>query len=310
MARFTSSLRGSIVALATPFRADALDEATLARLALRQIERGSAALVVCGSTGEAATMTLAEQVHAVAVVAEAAHGRVPVLAGCTLPGTAACAELAEALVRAGADGLLVAAPPYVRPSQEGIVAHVRALAHAGGAPVMLYDVPGRSGVAIADETVGQLFAAGLIVALKDATADLSRPPRLRALCGEGLAQFTGDDATAAAHLAMGGAGCVSVTANAVPALCVALHRAWDTGDRAGFARLRDLLDPLHRAMFVQSNPIPLKAALVRLDLAEDSLRLPLTRATPATRARVHAELDALVAEEERQASRGRLALVG
>ena len=199
MTRFTSDLRGSVTALATPMCGERIDTAALARLALRQVQRGTAALVVCGSTGEAAALT-------------------------------------------------------------------------------------------------------------DATADLSRPPRLRALCGPGLAQFTGDDATAAAHRAMGGAGCVSVTANLVPAMCVALHRAWDSGDRAGFARLRDVLDPLHQALFTQSNPIPLKAALAHLGLAENVLRLPLTRAAPATRARVLAALDGVIAEEERHAARLRLAV--
>lgn len=308
MTRFTSDLRGSITALATPMCGARIDTAALARLAWRQVQRGTVALVVCGSTGEAAALTPAEQAHAVAVVAEAVGQRVPVLAGCTASGTEAAAGLAAAAAHAGADGLLVAAPPYVRPTQDGITAHVRCLSHAAGLPVMLYDVPGRTAVAIADETVAQLFAAGLIAALKDATADLSRPPRLRALCGPGLAQFTGDDATAAAHRAMGGAGCVSVTANLVPAMCVALHRAWDSGDRAGFARLRDALDPIHQALFTQSNPIPLKAALAHLGLAEDVLRLPLTRAAPATRARVLTALDSVMAEEERHAARLRLAV--
>jgi 4-hydroxy-tetrahydrodipicolinate synthase len=163
---------------------------------------------------------------------------------------------------------------------------VRAVAHAVDRPVMLYDVPSRTGVAIADETVARLFEQGLIAALKDATGDLARPPRLRALCGPALAQFTGEDACAAAHRAMGGIGCVSVSANVAPALCAALHRAWDAGNLVAFARLRDLLDPLHRSLFAESNPIPLKAALASLRLCADGVRLPLTRAVPATRERL------------------------
>ena len=126
---------------------------------------------------------------------------------------------------------------------------------------MLYDVPSRSGVAISDDTVARLHDAELIVGLKDATADLSRPTRLRARCGDALLQWSGDDATAPAYRAMGGTGCISVTANVAPALCALLHRAWDNGDLSRFTALRDLLDPLHAALFVESNPIPVKAAL-------------------------------------------------
>jgi 4-hydroxy-tetrahydrodipicolinate synthase len=297
MARI-DGLSGSVTALATPFRAGQVDEPGLAALAERQVRRGTAGLVACGSTGEAATLSAAEQARVLAVVCEAA-GVVPVLAGCTAVSTEVAASLARQAVRAGAEALLLAAPPYVKPTQEGIIAHVRAVAHAADRPVMLYDVPSRTGVAIADETVARLFEQGLIAALKDATGDLARPPRLRALCGSALAQFTGEDASAAAHRAMGGAGCVSVSANVVPALCAALHRAWDAGNLVAFARLRDLLDPLHRALFVESNPIPLKAALAGLRLCTDEVRLPLTRAVPATRERLAGVLARVMPAEDR-----------
>jgi 4-hydroxy-tetrahydrodipicolinate synthase len=303
-----AGLTGSIVALATPFRNGRIDPVALVRLAERQVAHASAAIVVCGSTGEAAMMTAEEAAIAVRLVVHAVAGRVPVIAGCTASGTEQAVGLAIAAARCGADALLCAAPPYVKPTQDGIVAHIRAVAHATSLPVMLYDVPGRAGVAIADATTATLFGRDLIFALKDATADLARPPRLRALCGPRLLQFSGDDATAAAHRTMGGVGCVSVTANVMPALCAALHRAWDEGDLPGFARLRDQLAPLHDAIFVETNPIPVKAALAQLGLCDAELRLPLTRAVPATEARLRALLAELDSAEQRAASPTRLAL--
>jgi 4-hydroxy-tetrahydrodipicolinate synthase len=306
-----STLTGSVVALATPFKDCDVDTDVLAALCERQIARGTTALVVCGSTGEASSLSAAEYSCAVRVVVAANCGRLPVIAGCNAMATAAATELAAAAAAAGAgaDGLLCAPPAYVKPSQEGIFAHVRAVAHAAGLPVMLYDVPSRTGIVIADETVARLFERSLIAAIKDATADLSRPPRLRALCGGALVQMSGDDATAAAYRAMGGQGCVSNTANVTPALCAKLHRAWETGNLARFANLRDLLAPLHQALFAESNPIPLKAALSMLRLCRLDVRLPLTRATRPTRERLAEILFQIASAEEGTAIQPKLALV-
>jgi 4-hydroxy-tetrahydrodipicolinate synthase len=158
--------------------------------------------------------------------------------------------------------------------------------------------------------VARLFDDQLIVALKDATADLSRPPRLSALCGHALLQFSGDDATAPGYRAMGGDGCISVTANVAPALCSAMHRAWDGGELVAFGRLRDQLDPLHAALFAESNPIPVKAALAELGLCSDAVRLPLTRATKATRERLRALLPDVMAAAVGGTPRWHLALAG
>ena len=283
------ALRGAIPALATPFRADdpaALDTAALARLAVRAMAGGAAAAVVCGSTGEAAAMAPEEQACAVQAVVEAVGHRLPVIAGVGGSCTEAAVALARGAALCGASALLVSAPPYVKPGQEGLRAHVRAVAAAAGLPIVLYDVPSRAGVAFADETIAVLRDAGAIHAVKDATADLARPVRLRRLCGVDLPQFSGDDATAAAHLAMGGAGCVSVTANVAPALCAALQASWAAGDLDRFAEIRDLLAPLHEALFAETNPVPVKAALELLGLCDAAPRLPLTRATEATRARL------------------------
>ena len=175
---------GSLTALATPFRDTQVDWNALSRLSERQIARGTAALVVCGSTGEAASPTLTEYAQAVHTVAEAATGRVPVIAGCTALATAAAVAMGVEAASAGADALLCAVPPYVKPTQDGIITYIRAIAHATDLPVVLYVVPSRSGVAITDDTVARLHDAELIVGLKDATADLSRPTRLRARCGD------------------------------------------------------------------------------------------------------------------------------
>lgn len=277
-----SLLGMSLAALPTPFRDNQIDDAALARQIERQITSGTSGLVVCGSTGEAAALTPAEHEQLVRIVVSVAAGRVPVIAGCTSAATANAVALAVAATRAGADGLLCAAPPYCKPTQEGIATHIGAVARASGLPVILYDVPGRVGVAIADATVARLFEAGSIIGIKDATADLSRPPRLRALCGEHLLQLSGDDATQLAYRAMGGHGCISVAANVAPALCALLHRAWDEGDLATAAELRDHLSRLHTALFAETNPIPLKAALAELGLCGAAVRAPLTQAEPAT----------------------------
>lgn len=298
-------LGGSIVALVTPFRDGGIDAAALSMLCERQIRAGTTALVVCGSTGEAATLSREEQSEVVHVAVECAAGRVPVIVGCTASATAQSILLATDAERDGADGLLCAAPPYNKPTQDGIFAHVRAVAHAADLPVVLYDVPSRVGTAVADATVARLVEAGLIVALKDATADLGRPPRLRTMCGAKLRLLTGDDATATAFRAMGGHGCISVTANLVPQLCMLMHAAWDAGELGQMAYLRDLLDPLHALMFVESNPIPVKAALAMEGLCRDDMRLPLTRATEHTHDLL-GQLMLKLLDTEEQASSGKL----
>lgn len=304
-----SQVGGSVTALVTPFRDGRIDSNALAALCERQIRGGTAALVVCGSTGEAAALSLAEHAHVVALAVEAAANRVPVVAGCGAPATEAATVLAASAARNGAAALLCAPPPYSRPTQEGIAAHVRAVAHAADLPVILYDIPGRVGVAVADETIVRLHESGLVMAVKDAAGDLSRPARLRALCGDELIQFSGDDATAPAHRAMGGHGCISVSANLVPALCAEMHAAWDQVDPIEFARIRDLLAPLHCALFLESNPIPIKAALCIAGLCHGNLRLPLTRASSSTLDALGVLLPGVIRAEDEAAGLPRLSLV-
>ncbi len=303
-----AGLGGSVAAVATPFLDGEVDEKAVRSLCDRQARRGSAAIVVCGSTGEGASLSEMEQGVVIAAAVDGVAGRIPVIAGCSAPATAVAAALASNAARRGAAALLCSPPPYVKPTQEGIAAHVRAIGHAADLPVMLYDIPGRVGVAVTDQMVARLFEAGSIFAIKDAAGDLARPARLRALCGPGLIQMTGDDATAPAYRAMGGHGCISVTANVVPALCAQLHAAWDRADLPAAGRLRDLLAPLHDVLFLESNPIPLKAALLMLRLCSGELRLPLTRATAATRERLSHVLAGVLAAEEAASGKRPLAL--
>lgn len=299
------ALSGAIPALVTPFLPGdpgRIDEAALARLAERALGRGAAGLVACGSTGEAPALSPAEHARAIACLAEVAGGHAPVIAGIGAPCTEAAVALAVAAARCGADALLVSAPPYVRPGQAGLAAHLRAVAAAAGLPLILYDVPARAGVGFADETVARLHEEGVIAAIKDATGDLARPPRLARLCGRDLVQLSGEDATALAHRAMGGAGCISVTANLAPALCAALQRAATERDLDRAAEVRDLLAPLDAALFAESNPIPVKAALGLLGLCDPTPRLPLTPAGGETRSRLAAALAAAMPAEEGRAS--------
>ncbi|MDQ1078625.1 4-hydroxy-tetrahydrodipicolinate synthase [Pseudoroseomonas cervicalis] len=297
-------LRGLIPALPTPFipGSGQIDEAALAALAERVVARGASGVVACGSTGEAPALSAAEHGRALHVVAEAVGHRVPVIAGVGAPSTEAAAALAQSAALCGAAALLVSAPPYVRPGQEGLCAHIRAVAAAGRLPLVLYDVPSRAGVGFADDSIARLRDANLIQALKDATADLARPARLARLCGRDFTQLSGDDATAVAHLAMGGSGCVSVLGNLVPALCSALHSAWAAQDPDRVAELRDRLAPLAELLFRESSPVPLKAALGLLRLCDARPRLPLLPATATTRALLAEALAALLPEEEARAT--------
>jgi 4-hydroxy-tetrahydrodipicolinate synthase len=302
------ALGGSRTALATPFKDGQVDEGAFVRLCQRQIARGTTALVVCGSTGEAASLSPEEQASLIRLAVTTASGQVPVIAGCGGPSTEAAASIAGLAASCGAAALLCAPTPYVKPSQEGIIAHMRMLAHISDLPLIVYDVPGRVGVAIKDETVATLFQRGLAIGIKDATADLGRPPRLRALCGPDFVQLSGDDATAAAYRAAGGHGCISVTANLAPSLCASLHVAWDDGDLANFGRTRDLLAPLHDALFAETNPVPLKAALAVLKLTTSEVRLPLIRATEPTKDRLFDILTQIMSREDWMASHPRYAL--
>jgi 4-hydroxy-tetrahydrodipicolinate synthase len=269
-------LHGPCVALPTPFRNGAVDFAALERLCHRQIDHGTAALVPCGPTGEALSLTPGEHHRVVERTVAAAAGRVPVIAGAGSSSTQTSVELARSAELAGAQALLCITPYYLEPTQAGLIAHFQAIHDAVGIPIILHDVHPRIARPMADVTIERLAELPRIVGLKDATGDIERMGRLRWRLGDRLLLLSGDDATQAAHRRAGGDGCISVTANVTPALSAALHKACDQNQAEAVARLEGILAPLHAALFLEANPIPVKRALHRLGLVVDGLRLPLT----------------------------------
>lgn len=287
---------GSIPALVTPFDAEGrFDEAAYRALIDWQIEQGSAGLVPCGTTGEAATLTAEEHFAIVRVCVEQAAGRVPVIAGAGSNDTRVAIANIAAAKAAGADAALMVPPYYNRPNQEGIFQHFKAVAESCDLPVMLYNVPGRTVTDIAVETMARLVKAfpNSFVAVKDATGALQRVTAQRLACGTGFIQLSGNDETALAFNANGGVGCISVTANVAPRLCAEFQAACAAGDYAAARTLHDRLFPLHLALFSDASPGPVKYALsrVRPDFPT-GLRLPMTWPSEASQRAVDAALAA------------------
>lgn len=286
---------GSIPALVTPFRNGAFAEEDFRALVEWQIGEGSAALVPCGTTGEAATMPKDEHFHIVRVCADQAKGRVKILAGAGSNDTKVAIDNVQAAKDAGADAALMVPPYYNRPSQEGIFRHFAAVAEASDLPIVLYNVPGRTVTDIQPVTMARIVKAfpETFVGVKDATGNLSRVSEQRAGCGAGFVQLSGNDETALAFNAMGGVGCISVTANVAPKLCAAFQAAWAAGDTATALALHDKLYPLHIAMFTDASPGPVKYAVGRVRPGfPQELRLPMTEAGEASRKAVDEALAA------------------
>jgi 4-hydroxy-tetrahydrodipicolinate synthase len=296
-------LRGSSTALVTPFKNGHLDEGAFAFLCERQIERGAAALVACGTTGEVSTLDHREQMRVIRLAVEAAKSRVPVIAGAGSNCTATAVDLTRQAESLGADAILSVVPYYNRPSQDGLFHHFLAVQSKTGLPVLLYDVPSRTGVGLSVETIIRLAELPNIAGLKDASGTLGRTALLRRRLGPDFLLLSGDDANAADTLEQGGDGCISVSANVAPALCAALHRSWAENDMGRFRFLRDLLAPLATALFVESNPIPVKWALAWWGLIQDELRLPLTTLSPHCEAIVREALDRITPLEAEEAAR-------
>ena len=287
---------GSIPALVTPFLPDGgFDEASYRALIEWQIAEGSSALVPCGTTGEAATLSAAEHFHAVRVCVEQAAGRVPVIAGAGSNDTRVAIENVAAARAAGADAALMVPPYYNRPSQEGIFQHFEAVAAAASLPVILYNVPGRTVTDIQPATMARIVAAHpqVFVGVKDATGNLARVTQQRLGCGANFVQLSGNDETALAFNAMGGVGCISVSANVAPGLCAQFQAACAAGDFAAALKLHDRLFDLHVALFTDASPGPVKYAMTRVRPGfPATLRLPMTWPSEASRAAVDAALAA------------------
>ena len=270
--------QGSIVALVTPMQADgAIDEDSLQRLVDFHVENNSDALVSVGTTGESATLDEDEHCHVMRRTVEMAAGRIPVIAGTGANSTREAIDLTRCAMEAGADACLLVTPYYNKPTQEGLYRHHRAIAEAVPIPQILYNVPGRTACDMLPDTVERLAPIENIVGIKEATGDLARARELLDRCGDRLAIYSGDDATAMELMLMGGRGNVSVTANVAPADMHALCVAALAGDRDTAATINSRIDVLHHVLFVESNPIPVKWALHEMGLIPDGIRLPLTQ---------------------------------
>lgn len=282
--------KGSIPALVTPFKNGAVDWDTLKKLVNWHIEQGSHGLVPVGTTGESPTLSHDEHNEVVRVVVETAAGRVPVIAGAGSNATAEGIELIRHAEANGADAALVVTPYYNKPTQRGMVAHFTAMHDACNLPIIIYNIPGRSVVDMMPETMGQLAQLPRVIGVKDATGDLSRVAKQRMTCGADFLQLSGEDATAVGFNAMGGVGCISVTANVAPKLCAEMQVATLAGDYAKALEYQDLLLPLHIAIFLEPGVAGAKYAMSKLGLCSPEVRLPLTELTDGTKAALDAAM--------------------
>jgi 4-hydroxy-tetrahydrodipicolinate synthase len=276
--------QGSFPALITPMKDGAVDEAAFRKFVAWQIKEGSHGLVPVGTTGESPTVTPAEHKRLIEICVEEAKGKVPVIAGAGSNNTAEAIEYTTHAKKAGADAALVVCPYYNKPTQDGLYAHYKAIAEAVDIPIFVYNVPGRTVVAMSVETLTRLSKdCQNIVGTKDATADLTRPSRQRLSSGEGFIQLSGEDGTALGFNAHGGVGCISVTANVAPRLCAEFQEATLTGDYKAALKLQDRLMPLHHALFVETNPGPVKYAVSLLGHCTPDARLPMVPVQDSTK---------------------------
>ena len=276
-------LSGVLTALVTPFRDGRVDEDAFVRLVERQISAGVHGLVPVGTTGEASTLGRDELRRVTELCVATAAGRVPVVAGCGSNSTAGAVELVRQAAEVGAAAALVVTPYYNRPSQEGLYAHFAAVAEAGGPPVLIYNVPSRTGVDISNDTVARLARLPGVAGIKDATGDLARASLMRRACPEDFVLLSGDDGSALGYMAHGGRGVISVTSNLAPGPCAEQMAAALAGDFARALALQDRLIALHRALFLDASPAPAKWGLAELGLCTPDVRAPLVPCAQAVR---------------------------
>jgi 4-hydroxy-tetrahydrodipicolinate synthase len=285
---------GCGTALVTPFRPDgSLDEAGVSRLAKRQVDLGVHFLVPCGTTGECPTLTDAEQVRVVELVAAEARGRVPVLAGAGGYNTQEVIHAARRMQSAGADGILSVTPYYNKPTQEGLFQHYRTIAEAIELPIIVYNVPGRTGVNVDPTTLIRLSTVPHIVGVKEASGNVTQMCEICAGVPDDFIVLSGDDALTLPLMAVGGRGIISVASNEIPAEMSRLVEKAEGGDFAGARALHQQLLPLMLVNFIESNPIPVKSAMVSMGLLEEVYRLPMVPPRPASKQRIQGVLQAL-----------------
>ena len=279
---------GALTAIVTPFDDGEVDERALRELVEFQIQAGVDGLVPCGSTGESATLTHAEHDQVVKIVIEQARRRVPVVAGTGSNSTAEAIRLTASAREAGADGALLISPYYNKPTQEGIYRHYRTIATAVDLPLIVYNIPGRTASNIAPETFARLFDVRNIVAIKEASGSMDQASNIRSLCGDRLTILSGDDSLTLPLMALGAKGVIATVSNVMPRETHELAAAALAGD---FARAREIhykLLPLVRAIFVETNPIPVKQALAFMGKCKPEMRMPLTQMSPGPAEKLHA----------------------
>ena len=265
----------SYTALLTPFKGNQVDFESFRKLINFQIDNGTHGLVPVGTTGESPTLSHQEHKKLVEVCIEESNGRVPVIAGAGSNSTSEAVDFVKHASDAGADGVLVVTPYYNKPTQSGLLAHYNELIKHSTKPIIIYDIPGRSVIQMSDSTMAKLAENDLIIGVKDATADLTRPTRLQNLINDNFIQLSGEDGTALAYLAAGGHGCISVTANIAPKFLSDMHNAWKIGDIKKCQDINKKLMPLHDALFCETSPGPLKYAASLLDICSHEARLPI-----------------------------------
>ena len=278
---------GLYTALITPFDKGQIDAEAFGRLIEFQVASGVDGLVVCGTTGESAVMTDQEYERTVRFCVETVAGRIPVIVGTGGNNTRKVIANTQVAKAWGADAALIVTPYYNKPTQEGLFEHYSAVHDATDLPVILYNVPGRTGVCLSVETIARLSELPRIAGIKDAVPDIMRPLKIRAAVKKNdFSVLSGEDASIVAFLAHGGDGCVSVTANIAPALCVALIRAWRDKNWPEIERLRDLMWPLHEVMFIETNPSPVKYAASLAGYGDGSVRLPLCEVSESSAGKI------------------------
>jgi len=278
---------GSLVALITPFKNGSVDEKGFEKFVGWQIKEGTDGLVPCGTTGESPTLSTEEHKRVIDICIQTARGSgVPVIAGTGSNSTDEAIELTRHAKKAGADAAMLVVPYYNKPTQEGLFQHFKTVAEAVDIPILLYNVPPRTGGDMQVDTVVRLSQVRNIIGIKDASYDMARPTLTRLRARKGFIQLSGEDASAMGFMAQGGDGCISVTANVAPRLCADMHDAWKARDLDKVFEIQDRLMPLHKALFVETSPAPVKYAASLLGRCTPEVRQPLWQTTPETQEKV------------------------
>jgi len=282
--------KGSIVALITPFKDDKLDENNYVKLIHHHISNGTNGIVPAGTTGESPTLSHNEHKKVIEISVRECNGKIPVIAGTGSNSTSEAVELSIHAEKSGANGLLIVTPYYNKPTQEGLFQHYKKINDKVGIPIIIYNIPSRSVIDMSVDTMSRLFELKNILGVKDATGDLSRVDKQLKAMGKDFVQLTGEDNNALEFNKRGGCGCISVTANVAAKLCAEFQEASLTKNNSNLElrakEINNLLTPLHKALFIESNPSPVKYAASLLNLSPDDVRLPLVKVTDNTKAKV------------------------